>query len=463
MALIRTAEQSAALKNADFTGVLRSMPQPGLRTATCLAFGHPDGEGDVELVRIPYEEFWELIKASSGIREEIVNEVERRRKEPHRLPVIPDVKGSSNALFADDLVPLGLYQGQSLMLIDLDRCTRCDECVKACVDTHQDGRSRLFLAGPTAYIGDRTFLVPTTCQSCEDPVCMIGCPTRAIRRGDKGEMIIDEKSCIGCEGCARKCPYNAIQMHDLGLVSAPGYLRPRVAGPKAKQKDEPAKSHDWYCFPAAEIGEEELAAWRTQTAPPEGWLNCTLPLAFHRGLRESLAAVSGRSAGSAISANEPLCFWRAFSIPLDRKDWDGQVVVDVESAPDSFRFWIDGQEIRPGSGKTNAWERRYHHNLPISARKGWRWWRKQETHVLALQVVPNCDPGGTFLHVWLDAVRPPRGPWDILDDITEKTKKPKLAVVCDLCGTSRGGPACIRACPHDATTRFDARAGMKDW
>ena len=80
------------------------------------------------------------------------------------------------------------------MLIDLDRCTRCDECVKACVDSHQDGRSRLFLTGPRAHIGERTFLVPTTCQSCEDPVCMIGCPTRAIRRGDKGEMNMNLKS-----------------------------------------------------------------------------------------------------------------------------------------------------------------------------------------------------------------------------------------------------------------------------
>ena len=55
---------------------------------------------------------------------------------------------------------LGLIQGQRLLLIDLDRCTRCGDCVTACVNTHDDGYTRLFLDGPRI---DR-YMVPSACR-----------------------------------------------------------------------------------------------------------------------------------------------------------------------------------------------------------------------------------------------------------------------------------------------------------
>src|SRR5262245_928330 len=100
------------------------------------------------------------------------------------------------------------------MLIDLDRCTRCDECVRACADTHADGRSRLYLEGPRF----EHYLVPITCRSCLDPVCLIGCPVGSIHRGDNKEICIEDW-CIGCSMCARQCPYGSIQMHDVGVIA----------------------------------------------------------------------------------------------------------------------------------------------------------------------------------------------------------------------------------------------------
>jgi Fe-S-cluster-containing hydrogenase component 2 len=56
------------------------------------------------------------------------------------------------------------------------------------------------------------FLVASSCRSCLDPYCMVGCPVGAIRRRDSQEIIIEDW-CIGCGKCAENCPYGNINMH----------------------------------------------------------------------------------------------------------------------------------------------------------------------------------------------------------------------------------------------------------
>src|SRR5262249_23936936 len=109
-----------------------------------------------------------------------------------------------------DAERLGLVEGRALMLVDLDRCTRCDQCVEACIQAHGDGRSRLYLDGPRF----ARFLVPATCRSCLDPICASKCPVSAIWKGDGGQIVIADW-CIGCKACAEECPYGAIQMHGI--------------------------------------------------------------------------------------------------------------------------------------------------------------------------------------------------------------------------------------------------------
>ena len=42
--------------------------------------------------------------------------------------------------------------------------------------------------------------------------------------------------------------------------------------------------------------------------------------------------------------------------------------------------------------------------------------------------------------------------------VDESTHKPIVkATKCDLCADQLGGPACVRACPHDALQRVDFR------
>ena len=113
----------------------------------------------------------------------------------------------------DEYVNQGLYEGQSILVLDLDRCTRCDQCTRGCIEEHGTTShgapvSRLFRDG--VRFGD--YVVATSCRSCTDAHCMVGCPVDSIHRG-KHQQIVIEDHCIGCGLCADNCPYGSIFMN----------------------------------------------------------------------------------------------------------------------------------------------------------------------------------------------------------------------------------------------------------
>lgn len=190
------------------TGLLRNAP----RNATCEAFDHPAIESSrkrrpahVELVRIRKEDFERVIRRFPDVVAYLEKKsIERiRGQQRAALTILPTVQPR-------EVEDLGLLQGQNLMLIDLEKCTRCDQCAQACSSAHEDGISRLIREGPRY---DR-FLVPASCRMCMDPVCMIGCPVGSIRREEDLNIYIEDW-CVGCGVCAKQCPYNSIQLHPL--------------------------------------------------------------------------------------------------------------------------------------------------------------------------------------------------------------------------------------------------------
>lgn len=100
--------------------------------------------------------------------------------------------------------------GGATMLIDLDRCTRCDDCVRGCASAH-DGNPRFIRHGDQL----EGIQITQACMHCHDPICMIPCPTGAIHREESGEVVINDRTCIGCSSCANNCPYNNIQMVEI--------------------------------------------------------------------------------------------------------------------------------------------------------------------------------------------------------------------------------------------------------
>ncbi|MBL8798697.1 MAG: cyclic nucleotide-binding domain-containing protein [Planctomycetia bacterium] len=182
-------------------GLLSHIPEvaeaapPGVRTATCSALDH------VELVRVGGDDFRAVLDLFPEVRARIVQIALERLTENERA------RQQAASVSLGDFLSQGLMNAQSLLVLDLEKCTRCDECTKACADAH-DGVTRLIREG----LRFDKYLVTTSCRSCMDPYCMAGCPVGAIRRRNSREIIIEDW-CIGCGNCATNCPYGNINMH----------------------------------------------------------------------------------------------------------------------------------------------------------------------------------------------------------------------------------------------------------
>ncbi len=178
--------------------VIEDPLQSGRRTATCTAVDF------VQLVRIKAEDFAKMLDSFPEVASAI-GEVARARRQMD-IDLLGRVQQASLSTFLEQ----ELMQGQNLLLLDLNKCTRCDECVKACVATHSDGVTRLVRDG----LRFENFLVATSCRACMDPLCMTRCPVGSIRRKDTLDIVIEDW-CIGCGNCATDCPYGNINVVEI--------------------------------------------------------------------------------------------------------------------------------------------------------------------------------------------------------------------------------------------------------
>ena len=190
----------AYLSRGDYFGEI-GLLGGGVRTANCTALDH------VELVRISGGDFRDMVARFPSVRtglEAIAGE--RSAANQQRLQMVHSVP-------IDQFLSQGLMEAQSLLILDLQNCTRCDACVNACADAH-DGVTRLVRDGLRF---DR-YLIATSCRQCRDPLCMVGCPVGSIRRRNSLEVIIEDW-CIGCGLCARNCPYGNINLHPFEVLA----------------------------------------------------------------------------------------------------------------------------------------------------------------------------------------------------------------------------------------------------
>jgi len=188
-----------------------------------------------EALEIESPEFMALVGLRDARLDPLQRDASLRARDNARLAVRPESGSLLGFLMRE-----GLGEATNTLIIDQALCVGCDNCEKACAETH-DGISRLDReAGPTY----ARIHIPISCRHCEQPHCMKDCPPNSLRRAPTGEVYIDD-SCIGCGNCQTNCPYDVIRM-EYAAPPKPGLWRWLLLGAGSGPGEEP----DYHPTPA---------------------------------------------------------------------------------------------------------------------------------------------------------------------------------------------------------------------
>lgn len=102
---------------------------------------------------------------------------------------------------------------QRFFIFDSERCFGCGGCVAACVNANETTAKVMWrtVHKLPPHEGDHhTVYISMSCNHCENPACVNGCPTNALeKRVSDGVVIHHKEKCVGCRYCQMTCPYGA--------------------------------------------------------------------------------------------------------------------------------------------------------------------------------------------------------------------------------------------------------------
>jgi formate dehydrogenase iron-sulfur subunit len=103
------------------------------------------------------------------------------------------------------------------VLVDVTRCTGCNQCVEACADANYLGNASFTVQQSSDGLSARRWssivespqggFVRKFCRHCLEPACVSACPVGAMYRTPEGVVLYDSQKCMGCRYCMMACPF----------------------------------------------------------------------------------------------------------------------------------------------------------------------------------------------------------------------------------------------------------------
>lgn len=103
------------------------------------------------------------------------------------------------------------------VLVDVSRCTGCNQCVQACATAHGLGEARPSAQqSPDGLSAARWLAIVEnpqggyarkSCRHCLQPACVSVCPVGAMVQTAEGVVLYDSRICMGCRYCMMACPF----------------------------------------------------------------------------------------------------------------------------------------------------------------------------------------------------------------------------------------------------------------
>ena len=102
------------------------------------------------------------------------------------------------------------------LVIDLEKCTRCQQCAARCSYFY---RAKSSDRGVETLRERASFAL--LCRRCPDPSCITACAFGALERRPDGLLQRHNLRCVACKLCAHACPFGIIDPDVLNFHETP--------------------------------------------------------------------------------------------------------------------------------------------------------------------------------------------------------------------------------------------------
>ena len=143
--------------------------------------------------------------------------------------------------------PKDVEHTQYAFAMNVDRCTGCEHCVRAC--RYYNHLSDITPDRRHVIHADQNWVmkrhISYACMHCVEPSCLTVCPAGAISKGAAGIVDFNPDRCIGCKYCNEACPFDIPRYDNVSMDKCDVCLR---ADPPIAPGDMP------YCVQACMFG-----------------------------------------------------------------------------------------------------------------------------------------------------------------------------------------------------------------